>query len=53
MLVDDTAALYIGQNRNKKCVALNIKKDEGRDIFYRLVEKADVMIESTEWYGRK
>jgi len=35
MLIDDTAALYVGQNRNKKCVALNIKKEEGRDIFYR------------------
>ena len=45
MLIDDTSALYVGQNRNKKCMAVNFKKDEGRDIFCRLVEKADVLIE--------
>jgi len=45
MLNDDTAALFVGQNRNKKCVALNLKKEEGQRIFHRLAEKSDVIIE--------
>ncbi len=32
--------------RNKKCVTLNLGKPEGQKIFERLVEDADVMIES-------
>ena len=43
---DDVGSLYIGHNRNKKCMALNLKKEEGKQIFYRLVEKMDVLIEA-------
>ena len=32
--------------RNKKCVTLNLGKPEGQEIFERLVEDADVVIES-------
>ncbi|GBC60239.1 carnitine dehydratase [Desulfonema ishimotonii] len=32
-------------NRNKKHMSLNLKTDEGREIFFRLVEEADVLIE--------
>ena len=46
LLTDDTAARYVGQNRNKKCIALNLRTKEGREIFYRLVEKMDVVIEN-------
>jgi crotonobetainyl-CoA:carnitine CoA-transferase CaiB-like acyl-CoA transferase len=45
MLIDDTSYLYTGQTRNKRCIAVNLKKEEGKDVFCRLVEKADVMIE--------
>ena len=45
MLIDDTSYLYVGQTRNKRCIAVNLKKEEGKDLFYRLVEKADVLIE--------
>ena len=45
ILNDDTSPLYIGQNRNKKCVCINIKKPKGKAIFYQLVEKADVIVE--------
>ena len=31
--------------RNKRSMRLNLKMDAGRHIFYRLVEKADVVIE--------
>jgi crotonobetainyl-CoA:carnitine CoA-transferase CaiB-like acyl-CoA transferase len=43
---DDVGSLYIGHNRNKKCIVLNLKKEEGKEIFYRLVEKMDVVIEA-------
>jgi len=43
---EDSGSLYIGHNRNKKCIVLNLKKEEGKEIFYRLVEKMDVVIEA-------
>ncbi|MFX0028720.1 MAG: CaiB/BaiF CoA transferase family protein [Candidatus Hermodarchaeota archaeon] len=32
--------------RNKKSITLNLKKPEARDIFYELVKKADVVLDS-------
>jgi len=43
---DDVGSLYIGHNRNKKCVVINLKKEEGKKIFSRLVRKMDVLIEA-------
>jgi len=43
---DDVGSLYIGHNRNKKCIVLNLKKEEGKEIFHRLVKKMDVLIEA-------
>jgi len=53
------AGLHIGQqgeafknkqafnalNRNKKSIRINLKSDEGRQVFYRLVREADVVVE--------
>ena len=33
-------------NRNKRSIAINLKGEEGRRIFYQLAEKADVVLES-------
>jgi crotonobetainyl-CoA:carnitine CoA-transferase CaiB-like acyl-CoA transferase len=44
---DDVGSLYIGHNRNKKCVVINLKKEEGKEIFSRLVQKMDVLIEAS------
>jgi crotonobetainyl-CoA:carnitine CoA-transferase CaiB-like acyl-CoA transferase len=38
-------AAYDPINRNKKSVALNLKTEEGRHIFYQLAEKADIIVE--------
>jgi crotonobetainyl-CoA:carnitine CoA-transferase CaiB-like acyl-CoA transferase len=38
-------AAYNSLNRNKKSIALNLKSEEARQIFYRLAEKADVILE--------
>jgi len=35
-------------NSNKRSITLNLKSDEGRDIFKRLVQKADVVVENYE-----
>ncbi|MFX0003730.1 MAG: CaiB/BaiF CoA transferase family protein [Candidatus Hodarchaeota archaeon] len=33
-------------NRNKKSITLNLKKEKAREIFYRLVKEADVVLDS-------
>ena len=42
---EDTAA-FIAINRNKKCITLNLKKEVGREIFYRLAQNSDVLVEN-------
>ena len=42
--VNRMGAYFYTLNRNKKSVAIDLKKDEGLKIFYRLVEKADVVL---------
>jgi crotonobetainyl-CoA:carnitine CoA-transferase CaiB-like acyl-CoA transferase len=38
-------AAYFAPNRNKKSIAVNLKSEAGREIFYRLSQHADVIIE--------
>ncbi|MBI3743618.1 MAG: CoA transferase [Chloroflexi bacterium] len=33
-------------NRNKRSMTLNLKSDEGREVFYRMAAKADVVIQN-------
>ncbi len=42
----DAASYYIGVNRNKRGIALDLAKPEGRDVLFRLLAKADVLIEN-------
>ncbi|MFQ5857890.1 MAG: CaiB/BaiF CoA transferase family protein [Anaerolineae bacterium] len=37
---------FIAYNRNKKSVALNLRSDEGREIYKELVKAADVVVEN-------
>jgi crotonobetainyl-CoA:carnitine CoA-transferase CaiB-like acyl-CoA transferase len=37
---------YQNLHRNKRSIALNLKTDEGREVFFKLVEKADIVIEN-------
>ncbi len=44
--IDDQSAYFININRGKKSVVIDLKKPKGKEIFLRLVEKADVLIEN-------
>ncbi|MCS6884618.1 MAG: CaiB/BaiF CoA-transferase family protein [Acidobacteriota bacterium] len=41
----DTSSLFLTVNRNKKSVALNLKDSRGVEIFLKLAETADVVVE--------
>ncbi|MEM9357597.1 MAG: CaiB/BaiF CoA-transferase family protein [Pseudomonadota bacterium] len=43
---DDDAAYFIGINRNKRSVGLDLSKAEGREVLLKLLEDADVLIEN-------
>jgi len=44
--VEEDAPYYVGLNRNKKDIALDLSTDEGRDILFRMLGEADVLIEN-------
>ena len=43
---DDMGAFFIGNNRNKKSVVLDLKQPAGLRVFYDLVQQSDIMIHS-------
>ncbi|GAB2684605.1 CoA transferase [Saccharopolyspora gloriosae] len=40
------SAAFLAVNRNKRGIALDLKSEAGRETFYRLVDEADVVVES-------
>ena len=38
------SAWFLGFNRNKKSITLDLHKDEGKQIIYRLVKESDVIV---------
>ncbi|WP_449355410.1 CaiB/BaiF CoA transferase family protein [Virgibacillus natechei] len=44
--LDEDSAMFHSLNRNKKSVCLNLKSEEGKADFLKLVETADVVVES-------
>ena len=41
---DEMGAGFVNCNRNKKCIAVNLKTSEGQEIFYRLVKNSDAVV---------
>lgn len=41
---DNMASLYMGSNRNKKSLTLNLKKNEAKDALWKLIEDADIFV---------
>lgn len=44
--VDGTASYFLGVNRNKQDIALDLSRDEGREVVLRLLADADVLVEN-------
>ena len=42
----DMAALFMGLNRNKRSIVLDLKQEAARDVLWRLIDGADVFIHS-------
>src|SRR5260370_42530276 len=42
----EESAYFVNLNRNKKSVALDLKHPEGRAIFFKLLERADIVLEN-------
>ena len=40
------SAIFLALNRNKKSIRLNLKTKEGREIFYKLIQSYDIILES-------
>ncbi len=46
---DGTASYYVGVNRNKRAMALDLRREAGRQVLMRLLEDADVLIHNLKW----
>lgn len=44
--INEESACFMQINRNKKSVALNLKNEDARNLFYSLAEEADVIVEN-------
>ena len=40
------SSYFLSLNRNKKSIVIDLKSGDGREILYKLVEKADVLVEN-------
>ncbi len=44
--VQGEASYFLTVNRNKRSIALNLKSDGGREVLWKLIESADVLVEN-------
>jgi crotonobetainyl-CoA:carnitine CoA-transferase CaiB-like acyl-CoA transferase len=46
MLIPGSDRILSILNRNKKCITLDLRKEEARSVFKQMVERADVLVEN-------
>ena len=44
--VNEESTYFLAANRNKRSVTLNLKEEKGKELFRKLVENADVILEN-------
>lgn len=44
--VGSESAYFMNTNRNKKSITLDLKREEGRSVFFDLIRKSDVIVEN-------
>ena len=44
--IEGESAYFIAMNRNKKSMTLDLKSEKGREIFYDLAKKADIVVDN-------
>ncbi len=44
--INNTGLDFLVESRNKKSITLNLEKEEGRELFKRMVSRSDVVVES-------
>lgn len=44
--LNGTASYFLGVNRNKRALALDLRREEGRAVLLRLLQDADVLVEN-------
>jgi CoA:oxalate CoA-transferase len=44
--VNDVSTYFLSLNRGKKSVTLDLSQEQGREIFLKLVEKSDILVEN-------
>lgn len=44
--LDSESTPYLGMNRNKRGITVNLKQDQGRRVLYELVRKSDVFLQN-------
>ena len=42
----DQAAYFLSINRNKKSITLDMKSEAGKEVLWRLIDKADILVEN-------
>jgi len=45
-LMGNDGAIFLNSNRNKQSLAVDLKSDQGREILWRLIDSADILVES-------
>lgn len=44
--IQGESAAFLAMNRNKRSIALNLKSEEGRELFRRLARRSDILVEN-------